>query len=655
MSLSESESSAPLWFPSEHRRSSSHLAELLARHGFENYDEAWNWSVSPATMGEFWRGVADEAQVTWHRGPLASLEVDARAVTGVRWFRGGTLNYAELALRRDGDTEAIIAYDDARGRRAMSWRELRLLVGRLQAGLIERGVGRNDVVAAYLPNVPETLALMLATVALGAIWTCCAPEIGPVGVLDRLIQTEPTVFVATNGYRYGDKVVDSRENARAILAKLTGVRHAVTLEILDVGIPGPEWATWESFQSESREVTFAPVAFEHPLYILYSSGTTGKPKAIVHGHGGITLEHFKALRYHFDLDEQDRFFWYSTTGWMMWNFCVSGLLVGATIVLYDGSPTWPSSERLWELMADEHVTCGGVGAAFLVSCRKSGLRPREHLDLSRLATLGSTGSPLPADAARWVYESVSSDVLLASFSGGTDVCTGFVGSSPLHPVWAGEISCRCLGAKVEAFDDYGNSLVNVEGELVVTEPMPSMPVRLLNDPEDLRYRDTYFPHSPRVWEHGDRITITDRGTIVITGRSDGTLNRGGVRMGTAEFYSVVETLDTVVDSLVVHLEDDEGGPGELWLFVVAPRADPTDLEGELRTLIRSRLSPRHVPDHVVVVDAVPRTLTGKKLEVPVKKILAGANPEIVVATSSLANPDSLETYAALARERAARH
>jgi acetoacetyl-CoA synthetase len=654
MSLSNNEFVSPLWVPSDQRRHESHLAEFLSRHGFESYDEAWRWSVDTATIGDFWRDVADEAHVTWHSEPRTSIEVDVHAMTGVRWFPGGTLNYAELALRRNDDGDAIIAYDDARGRRVVSWRELRVLVGRLQAGLIDRGVGPGDVVAAYLPNVPETLALMLATVALGAVWTCCAPETGPVGALDRLVQTEPTVFVATNGYRYGDKVVDSRENAREILAGLANVRHAVALEILDVGTPGEDWETWEDFQGEDRRVTFQPVAFEHPLYILYSSGTTGKPKAIVHGHGGITLEHAKALHYHFDLDEKDRFFWYSTTGWMMWNFCVSGLLVGATVVLYDGDPNWPSPDRLWAVMADEHVTCAGVGAAFLVACRKAGLNPRERFDLSRLATLGSTGSPLPPDAARWVYESVANDVLLASFSGGTDVCTGFVGSSPLHDVWAGEISCRCLGAKVEAFDAQGHSLVDVEGEMVVTAPMPSMPVRLLNDPGDARYRETYFPRSPGVWDQGDRITITSRGTVVITGRSDGTLNRGGVRMGTAEFYSAVETLDAVVDSLVVHLEDPEGGPGELWLFVVAPEADPIALEGELRSLVRTRLSPRHLPDYVVVVEAVPRTLTGKKLEVPVKKILAGANPEDVVTVSSLANPESLETYVALARGRIVR-
>ncbi len=644
---------SPLWTPSPERRRDSHLHGFLLRHGFATYDEAWRWSVDPATTGDFWRAVAEEAGVVWHDEPRAALEADPTSVTGVRWFPGGTLNYAELALRRATDDLAIVAYDDARGRSSVSWRELRDLVGRLQVGLRVRGVGRGDVVAAYLPNVPETLALMLATVGLGAVWTCCAPETGPDGVLDRLVQTEPVMFVATDGYRYGDRSVDVRDNARSILAGLPSVRHAVVLEILGLDERDGRWERWEGLCAASGEMTVEPVAFDHPLYILYSSGTTGKPKAIVHGHGGITLEHAKALRYHFDLDEDDRFFWYTTTGWMMWNFCVSGLLVGATVVLYDGNPGWPGADRLWSFMAEERVSCAGVGAAFLVTCRKAGLTPRESLDLSHLTVLGSTGSPLPPDAARWVYEDVGDDLMLASFSGGTDVCTGFVGPSPLHDVWAGEISCRCLGAKVEAYDEGGRPVVDEEGEMVVTAPMPSMPVRLLGDPDGERYRATYFGRFPGVWDHGDRITVTSRGTLIISGRSDGTLNRGGVRMGTAEFYSVVEGLDAVVDSLVVHLEDPDGGPGELWLFVVAPGADPQALEAEVRAAVRTRLSPRHVPDHVVIVDAVPRTLSGKKLEVPVKKILAGAAINDVVAVSSLANPESLEPFAELGRGRAA--
>ncbi len=623
------------------------MHELLERHGFATYDEAWRWSIDPATTGEFWAEVAHESGVRWHAEPRAALEHDESRVTGFRWFPGGTLNYAEAALRRRGTETAIVAHDDARGRSQLSWDELAALVGALQIGLRSRGVGRGDVVAAYLPNVPETLALMLATVGLGAVWTCCAPETGPDGVLDRLAQCEPAVFVAVDGYRYGDKLRDARHDAETIRAGLASVRHAIVLGLAGTGELTGAWDAWADLAATGADPTFEPVPFDHPLYVLYSSGTTGKPKAIVHGHGGILLEHFKALRYHFDLDDDDRFFWYTTTGWMMWNFCVSGLVVGATVVLYDGNPAWPSLDRLWEFIAAEGVTCAGVGAAFLVSCQKAGLEPGARCDLGHLDTLGATGSPLPAATAAWVYHHVKADLLLASYSGGTDVCTGFVGASPLHDVWGGEISCRCLGAAVEAFDEAGRAVTDVEGELVITSPMPSMPVGFLNDVDGARYRAAYFERYPGVWDHGDRATVTGRGTVIITGRSDGTLNRGGVRMGTAEFYSVVEGLDGVVDSLVVHLEDAEGGPGELWLFVVAPGRDAQRLEADVRAAVRARLSPRHVPDHVVVIDAVPRTLSGKKLEVPVKRILAGAGVDDVVALSSVANPESLAAIAAL--------
>jgi acetoacetyl-CoA synthetase len=627
---------------------------MLDEHGFESYDEAWRWSVDETTAAAFWTEISRTADVRWYDEPMDVMQRDTASVTGVRWFPGGTLNYAELALvsRRAGKELALVSSSDTRDRVAMTWDELRELVARLQQGLRLVGVEKGDVVAAYLPNIPEALALMLAATGLGAVWTCCAPEMGSVGVLDRLVQTEPVVFVSVDGYRYGDKIRDVCGEANTIREGLTSLRTSVMLSYLgDVDIDA-SWRSWESIVDHDGPLSFEPVAFDHPLYILYSSGTTGKPKAIVHGHGGIMLEHVKALRYHFDLDDRDRFFWYSTTGWMMWNFCISGLLVDATVCLYDGNPGWPSPNALWQFIDESAVTCAGVGASFLVANMKAGLTPGATFALTDLVTLGVTGSALPPAAAKWIYRDVKADLLVSSFSGGTDVCTGIVGSSPLHAVIAGEISCRCLGAKIEVFDDEGQPVIDVEGELVVTAPLPSMPVGFLNDPEDRRYRATYFEKFPGVWAHGDRATLTSRGTVVITGRSDGTLNRGGVRMGTAEFYSVVEELEEIADSLVVHLEDRDGGPGEIWLFVVVNSSVNVDeLTSRISSELRNQLSPRHVPDRIVVVPTIPRTATGKKVEVPVKKILSGADPASAVTLSALADPDSLAPFIEIARTR----
>ena len=639
----------PLWSPSLERRRRSHVQQSIDAHGFDDYQALWEWSVGESTRGAFWAQVAQAARIHWHHEPRASVELDDEAVPGVSWFPEGTLNYAELALRgRDADAEAIFAYSDTRATSSMTWAQLGDLVARLRHGLLREGVGLGDVVAAYLPNIPETTALILACASLGAVWTCCAPEMKAAGVLDRFLQAAPKVFVSIDGYRYGEKSIDVRAEAEEIRGGLASVRASFMLAYLGEG--ESSWRDWSELANESAPLEFAPVAFAHPLYVLYSSGTTGKPKAIVHGHGGIMLEHVKALRYHFDLDAKDRFFWYTTTGWMMWNFLTSGLLVGAAIGLYDGDPNFASPLRLWTFIDEQRVTCAGVGASFLVANLKAGLRPSEHFAFAHLETLGATGSPLPSDAALWVYRHVKADLLLESFSGGTDVCSGFVGASPVHDVWGGEISCRCLGANVEVFDDAGASLVDQEGELVITSPMPSMPVAFLNDARGRRYHQAYFERFAGVWAHGDRATLTSRGTIVITGRSDGTLNRGGVRMGTAEFYAVVEALDEVADSLVVHVEDPGGGPGRLWLFVVARSGtDAGELKGLVRGAIKSKLSPRHVPDEIVVVEAIPRTLSGKKMEVPVKQILSGADPKAVVTLSSMANPESLGTFIELAR------
>lgn len=634
------------------------MAHWLDGHGFGSYEEAWAWSVAPGTAGEFWLGMAADLGVTWARQPAATLEAAPDHPTGYRWFRGGQLNYAERALHpppAGPGALAVMARSQTRPPSELTWAELSELVARVRTGLGAAGVSPGDRVAGYLPNIPEALAAMLACASLGAIWTCCSPEMGAAGALDRLGQVEPVVLISIDGYRYGRREIDRGAQAEEVRGGLATVRAAVWLPYLDPQQPPPAgWVGWPDFVASKGPLEFAPVDFDHPLYILFSSGTTGKPKPIVHGHGGILLEHAKALGLHFDLGPGDRFFWFTTTGWMMWNFCVSGLLTGSTVVLFDGDPSWPAPDALWQMLASTGTTCAGVGSSYLVAGMKAGLRPSAQHDLGALETLGATGSPLPAAAAKWAYDNINDDMMLASFSGGTDVCTGFVGTSPVHPVWAGEISCRCLGAKVEVFDEQGRSVVGQEGELVLTGPLPSMPVGFWGD-DGTRYRSAYFERFRGAWAHGDRATLTERASVIITGRSDGTLNRGGVRMGTAEFYSVVESIPEVVDSLVVHLDDPDGGPGELWLFVVGghPPGGADAMGDQIRAVLRRDLSPRYVPDRVVWVSAVPRTLSGKKLEVPVKRILSGVALTEALAVTSVADPESLEPFVMLAKQRAA--
>ncbi|NUT32430.1 MAG: acetoacetate--CoA ligase [Hamadaea sp.] len=658
-----------LWQPPADVRQTSRIGAYLRwladERGlrFDGFADLWQWSVDD--LPGFWRSIWDHFEVISHSEPaetMANSYTSGAAFgpgtpfgpTGT-WFPGATLNYAENVLRMPqvaGDTPMVLGYSQSREPLILTADGLRDQVRRAAAGLRRLGVGSGDRVAAYLPNVPEAFVLMLATASVGAVFSSCAPEFGTRSVTDRWSQIEPTVLVAVDGYRYGDKLVDRRAEVAAIRAALPSLRATVGLDYAGVGLEAE--LTWAELTADTDEaLTFAAVPFDHPLYILYSSGTTGLPKPIVHGHGGILVEHLKMLALHHDLGPGDRMFWFSTTGWMMWNFLVSAPAVGAAIVLFDGNPGWPDLGALWRLAEEAGMTFFGTSAPFLLACRKAGLSPREIADLGRLKGLGSTGAPLPPEGFRWVYSDVSASLQLQSLSGGTDVCTGFVGSTPLNPVYEGEIAARCLGARVEAFDPTGTPVVGELGELVITAPMPSMPVGFWGDPEGARYREAYFDVFPGVWRHGDWITITDHGSCVITGRSDATLNRGGVRLGTSEFYSVVEGLDEVADSVVVHLEDAEGGPGELLLFVVLQ--DGLELDDALRAKIarelRTALSPRHIPDAIYQVAAAPRTLSGKKLEVPVKRILTGTPVERAAAKGALANPESLTAFEKLAHDR----
>ena len=643
-----------LWEPPEQLKSASNIARYMAwlgeRRGlrFSSYNELWRWSVDD--LEGFWSSIWSYFEVAADR-PYTRV-LSGNGMPGARWFAGAELNYVQRALSRHDDHPAILSCSETRPLATMSYAQLYDEVTRASAGLRRLGVGRGDRVAALLPNIPQTVVAFLATASIGAIWSSCAPEFGTHSVIDRFRQIEPTVLLAVDGYQYSGRAHGRLDAVRQVQASLPTLKHTVVVPYL---AESPSLSRlngavlWDELLADDADLAVEPVPFEHPLWVLYSSGTTGLPKPIVHGHGGILLEHLKTLALHMDITENDRLFWFTTAGWMMWNFLLGGLLAGATIVLYDGSPGYPDMGALWRLAQDAGVTYFGASAPYIEACMKAGVSPGREFDLGRVKGLGSTGSPLSPEGFQWVYEHVSPDLLLGSISGGTDLCTGFVGPCPLLPVRAGEIQCRCLGASIEAFDPDGNARTRSLGELVITRPMPSMPLYLWNDPNGARYRESYFDTYPGVWRHGDWLKVTERGGCVITGRSDSTLNRGGVRMGTSEFYSVVEELPEVADSLVV----DTGGPdaeGRLILFLVL--ADGADLDDALRDKIkgalRRDLSPRHVPDAMHVVPEVPRTLNGKKLEVPVKRILGGAAPDEAVSRDAMVNPDCLDFFVQLA-------
>jgi acetoacetyl-CoA synthetase len=644
-----------LWTPSAEARERSRLTafgrwlESDTGRRFPDYAALWRWSV--AEPGAFWEAVWRHFGVRSHAPYRAALE--SRAMPGALWFPGARLNYAEHALARRDEHPALVYRHENGQTHTLTYRELGDRVARVRQGLRRKGVGLGDRVAGVVPNTPETVVAFLATASLGATWSSCSPDFGVGSVLDRFRQIEPTVLFGATSYEYAGRRHDRREALCEVVAGLPSLRAAVAVPGGGAGERPPAgFEPWEAMLGEGGPHEFTPVPFDHPLWILYSSGTTGLPKPIVHGHGGILLEHLKALALHGDLGENDRFFWFTTTGWMMWNYLVSGLLLGSTVLLYDGSPGHPDLGALWRFAAESRMTFFGTSAPYLLALRKAGFSPRRVASLDHLRAIGSTGAPLPVEGFAYVYEEVKRDVLLASVSGGTDVCTAFLLQCPWLPVRAGEIQCAGLGCKVEAFDANGRPVVGEVGELVLTEPMPSMPVMFWNDPQGERYRESYFGAFPGAWRHGDWVKTTPHGSAVIYGRSDSTLNRGGVRMGTSEFYRVVEALPEVADSLVV----DTGALGSedtLWLFVVLREGVRLDaaLCARIRATLREALSPRHVPDRIRAVPAIPRTLNGKKVEVPVKRILSGTPIERAVNFDTLADRSAIEPFLALARER----
>lgn len=629
-----------LWTPSPSQIEHAAITQFARRYGLpEDYSKLWRWSVD--NLEEFWATIWNNFDMEGgYREVLSS-----RNMPGAHWFPGARLNYAERLFRsKPSERVAIRHASESRALGEWTWGRLQAEVARISAGLVKLGVVEGDRVAAFMPNIPETVAAFLATVSLGAIWASAPPEFGVRSVMDRFAQISPKVLLAVDGYRYGGREFDCSEKLTQIVAGLD-VSHLVEFGYLSE-------SGWENgfLAGDDQELRFTTVPFDHPLWVLFTSGTTGLPKALVHSHGGIVLEQLKTTHLHLDAQESDRIFWFTTTGWMMWNYLVGVLMTDASIVLYDGNP---SGEVLWNLAADAGITVFGTSAAFIEASMKAGIEPRcEGRDLNALRAVGSTGSPLTSEDFTWVYKQLGKEIWLFSVSGGTDVATAFVGGVPTLPVFKGEIQAPALGVSVQAWDEEGHSVVGQVGELVITEPMPSMPIRLWNDPDGSRLRESYFETYPGVWRHGDWIEITDRGTVIIRGRSDATINRGGIRMGTSEIYRSVLHDDDVMDALVV---DIPVGDDENWMVLFVVLRDGVTLEDQLvmrlRNRVRSDCSPRHMPDEVVQIGEVPRTLSGKALEVPVKRILMGAPVEKVASRDSLSNPAALDWFVDFAARR----
>lgn len=648
----------PLWEPTEAMQQQANITNYMRWLGdkkglhFATRNALWQWSVD--SLEDFWASIWEYFSVKASK-PYRTVLVE-RKMPGASWFPGAELNYAEHVFRNaSAERPALLFRSERSPLREASWDELTTKVGAVAHALRRLGVHSGDRVVAYMPNVPETLIAFLACASIGATWSSCSPDFGMSSVIDRFQQIEPKILFAVDGYQYGGKRFDRREVVADLQKALPTVQKTVLFPYL-LGDAEPitlaNTLAWSEMLAHSSALSFEQVPFEHPLWVLYSSGTTGLPKAIVQGQGGILLEHLKSTSLELDLKEGDKFFWYTTTGWMMWNLLIGGLLAGATVLMYDGSPGYHDMGTLWKFAEDTGMTLFGTSAGYIASCMKAGITPGKTYDLSKIRQIGSTGSPLPPEGFQWIYENVKSDVWLASMSGGTDVCTGFVGGSVLLPVYEGEIQGRGLGAKVESFDEQGQPLIDEVGELVITEPMPSMPLFFWNDEGGKRYLDSYFEMYPGIWRHGDWIRIMPTGSAIIYGRSDSTINRMGIRMGSSEIYRVVESFPEVLDSLVVGVELP-GGKYYMPLFVVLREGVMLDdnLKARIKEQLRRNVSPHHVPDEILEVKDVPRTLSGKKLEVPVKKLFLGMPIEKAVSVDAMANPQAIQYFIDFAKEK----
>ncbi len=647
-----------LWSPDKKYVNQSNMKsymDWLSTHRgltLDTYESLWNWSVN--RIDDFWLSIWEYYDIVSDTPVESILQLPEEGMIGTKWFQGTRINYAEHILSHIPSEEtAIIFSSESSDRRSISWKELYVQVAKVAGYFRTLGVEKGDRVVSYMPNIPETLIAFLATQSLGAIWSSCSPDFGADSVIERFQQIEPKLFLTVDGYQYHGKSYDKTTVVSSIIHQLHSLTHVIYYPYLDP-IPSPSdvfsnisipISTWNEIMEQPPDpLIFERVPFDHPIWVLYSSGTTGKPKAITHSVGGVLLEHLKALGLHQNCQPGDRFFWYSTTGWMMWNYANAALLHKSTVVLYDGSATYPDNSSLWNLAKETHITHFGAGASYYIHCMREGMS-FDKISFPALQSLGSTGSPLIPEAFRWIYEKVKNNVWLISLSGGTDVCSGFVGGSPTLPVYEGEIQCRMLGCAVEAWNEQGEKVINELGEMVLTKPMPSMPIYFWGDDHHQRYISSYFETYPGVWRHGDWIKITDRGTLVIYGRSDATLNRGGVRIGTSEIYRAVESVPNITDSMVISI-DLPGGDAEMWLFVVLPNEEllVESIIQIIRSTLRNRYSPRHVPDKIVQVQAIPYTISGKKMETPIKKMFMGQDVSQAISQDAMKNPECLEEY-----------
>ncbi len=639
-----------LWEPSKQQIDSSSVTHFRnwvnAENGLalQNPTELWKWSVDE--LEQFWESIWKYCDIKSHI-PYERV-LASRTMPGAKWFSGATLNYAEHVFRNSReDRPSLIFKSETVSHREISWKELEEKTAKVRQYLISLGVKKGDRVVAYMPNIPETVIAFLACASMGVIWSVCSPDFGTGSVIDRFKQIEPTVLFAVDGYSYNGQIHNRLESVAELQAELPSLTKTILFPYIksETSISNDRTVFWDEMLSQNAELKFDAVPFDHPLWILFSSGTTGLPKPIVQGQGGIIIEHLKTIAVEQGIDQDDVFFWFTTTGWMMWNLLMAGLLAGGTVVLYDGSPAYPNMNVLWDFADEVGITFFGTSAAFLNICMKTGVKPNTANQFSRLKALYSTGSPLSVEGFSWVYENVKKDLWLVSASGGTDICAAFVGGCPVLPVYAGEIQARALGANVQAFNDEGESVLNEVGELVITAPMPSMPLYFWGDKENERYLESYFEMFPGIWRHGDWIKIDEKGSSVIFGRSDSTINRQGVRLGTSEIYRVVEALDEIIEGLVVDLEY-LGRNSFLALFVVlkSNAALNETLKETIKSEIKLKVSPRFVPNEIYEVTEIPKTFSGKKLEVPIRKILLGQPVEKVVNRGSVANPDSINYF-----------